>query len=563
METVVAMLEEGCSANVVNSVGSTVLHFAAQSGHIEVVRELIGRGCDVNAVSANGCTPLHSAAAYGRTEAVHELIRLGATKSVIAGNRGTPLHQAALQGHVETVVAILEEGCPIDAVNSVGSTVTVLYFAASSGHVEVVNAMKLNVCTPLHSAAGCGRTEAVRELLTLGATKLLVVGKFGTPLHQAVLKGCMGTVEAMLEKRCPIDVVNSSESTVLHFEAAADHFEVVTELAGRGCDVNTVKANGCTPLHSTAVRGRSKTVCEFIKLGATKSVVGGTFGTPLHQAALGGHMETVAVLLENDIAELDLTRTDAASSSNVQSNCILVIICDSVGETPVMYAAQGGQVAMFKFLISQGGTVSDIDNYSVSTLEQCFVGGHARKLSQFCEACGIESRGDELKGALTNSFICGLVDPQKVLCLCAISGDGAFLEYQFKELVASDQCLMPAAVKCAKHYFHFGEGVPFLDQLRLLDENALSPLQISLLSLKCFIMGFADISIQHGANDRTSFITKLLSHPVLKETINQDFPNGLSPVDVARQFELHDIASLMRGQVDVQECGQIYRKRCF
>ena len=32
---------------------------------------------------------------------------------------------------------------------------------------------------------------------------------------------------------------------------------------------------------------------------------------------------------------------------------------------------------------------------------------------------------------------------------------------------------------------------------------------------------------------------------MLKETVNEYFPNGLSPLDLARQFELHDIAALI------------------
>ena len=114
------------------------------------------------------------------------------------------------------------------------------------------------------------------------------------------------------------------------------------------------------------------------------------------------------------------------------------------------------------------------------------------------------------------------------MCLCAISGDGVFLEDQFIELVAPDECLLPAAVRCAKHFFHIGEGVSFIDQLHLSDGNSLNPLHISLLSLKCFQMGFADASIQMGTNEHTLFITKLLSHPVLKETVNEYIPNGLS-----------------------------------
>ena len=107
---------------------------------------------------------------------------------------------------------------------------------------------------------------------------------------------------------------------------------------------------------------------------------------------------------------------------------------------------------------------------------------------------------------------------------------------------------MPAPVNYAKCYFCRGEGVPFLNQLRIPDENTLNPLHISLLSLKCYEMGFATGTVlQRGAKDHTSFITKLLSHPVLKDTVHENFPNGLSPLDLARQFELHHIAALIEG----------------
>ena len=62
------MLEEGCSLDVVDSVGATVLHWAAEGGNVELVRELVVRGCDVNAVDINGYTPLHDAAEFGKTE---------------------------------------------------------------------------------------------------------------------------------------------------------------------------------------------------------------------------------------------------------------------------------------------------------------------------------------------------------------------------------------------------------------------------------------------------------------------------------------------------------------
>ena len=539
-ETVVDLLDRGVPIDTKDDEGKSLLHWAALGGHVTTMRLFIRRGCDVDSVDGRGLTPLHWAAAMGQTKAVRELIRMRATKSVVARNCSTPLHQAALFGHAETVEAMLVEGCAIDVVDSNGATV--LHSAAQGGHVEVikvlvdrgcdVNAVSANGYTPLHSAAGCGRTEAVGELIRLDATKSVVAGNCGTPLHQAALFGHVETVEAMLVEGCPINVVDSNGATVLHFAADGGHVEVIKVLVDRGCDVNAVKANGCTPLHDAAGCGRTEAVGELIRLGATKSVVAGNCGTPLHQAALFGHVETVEAMLAQGCA---------------------IDVVDSYGETVLHSAAYGGHVEVFKVLVGRGcdvnavkgGAITDRDTYSVSTLEHCFVGGHASKLSQFCEACGIGSSGEGLRGTLATLIASGLIDAHKVLCLCAISGDSIFLEDQFSELVASEACAMPAAMKSAKYYFR--EGVTFLNQLGIPDESALYTLHMSLLSMKCFEMGFAVGGIRNSTNDHTSFITKLLSHPVLKRTVNEYFPNGLSPLDLARQFELPDIASLIEG----------------
>ena len=137
------------------------------------------------------------------------------------------------------------------------------------------------------------------------------------------------------------------------------------------------------------------------------------------------------------------------------------------------------------------------------------------------------------------------IDAHKVLCLNAVSGNSLFLEDQFIELVTSDPCAMPTALKGMKQLFVKSDE--FLDQLSISDENALNPLHISLLTYKCYEMGFSIVSEMHVIKDHTSFISKLLSHPVLKETVYENFPNGLSPLDLAQRFELHHIAALIEG----------------
>ena len=58
-------------------------------------------------------------------------------------------------------------------------------------------------------------------------------------------------------------------------------------------------------------------------------------------------------------------------------------------------------------------------------------------------------------------------------------------------------------------------------------------------------MGYATSCVEYGTKNHTRFITRLLFHPVLKEAVNENFRNGLSPLDLARQFEFHDIVSLI------------------
>ena len=472
------------------------------------------------------------------------------------------LLRAVTTGDTETVADLLDRGVPIDTKDDEGKSL--LHLAAWCGHVTTMRLLIRRECdvdsvdgrglAPLHWAAAVGQTKAVRELIGMGATKLVVAGEYGAPIHQAAFRGHVETVEAMLEEGCPVDVVNSNGATVLHYAAGGGHVEVITVLVGRGCNVNAVKANGCTPLHSAAGCGRTEAVCELIRLGATKSVVAGNCGTPLHQAALAGHVETIEAILEGALWKSKLIRCDViplktlmTETDGMMSERNVIDTCDSFGLTPVMYATFCGQVEVFKLLTSKGGAISDRDSLSLSTLEQCFVGGHASKMNQFCEACGIGSSGGGLRDALATLITKGLVDAHRVLCLCAIAANSAFLGEQFSELVASDTSTFSGAMKFAKYYFCKGEGVPFLNQLNIPDDIALNPLHISILSMKCFKMGFVGHKVNNSAMNHTLFITKLLSHPVLKGTVNEHFPNGLSPLDLARQFELPDIAALIVG----------------
>ena len=561
------LLDEGCPIDVLSSDGQSVLHFATEGGHVELVGWLVECGLDVNGEDADCYTPLHSATCNGKLEAVHELLRLGGRASMtkVAGAYGTPLHQAALGGHKKVMSVLLDEGCPIDVVNSSGQSV--LHSAAEGGHVELVywlvecgldvNREDANGYTTLHSSAHNGKVEAVHELLRLGgkASMTKVAGTYGTPLHQAALGGHKKVMSVLLDEGCPIDVVNSSGLSVLHSAAEGGHVELVYWLVECGLDVSRGDDNGYTPLHSAAYNGKLEAVHELLRLGANPHLMAGVFGTPLHQAVFSGSVQVVTVLSDAIYKQYN-PQHPMATQSEVDSPNQLVCVpdnnpldcCDPMGLTPLMWAAGEGHVEIVKYLISKHCNCTTQNRYGLSMFEEAVMCGQMNKLHELCESCGFNDLGDSIRESIVSLKNRNLLDPCKLLILGSFTGDPLVIttlsrdESMFTE-AAHQTWLMTNNVLCNE--FPFRKVLDIFQQLHLQNECPLSPLHISLITCKILMNYSGGSSIKRGAKDYKVFIDKLISHSSTKYTVNELFPNGLSPLDIARQFDFHDIASMI------------------
>ena len=74
----------------------SALHFACESGHLNVVQELLSRPkIDVEALSTMDRTPLHLACIKGHCEIVKALIKFGANPNCRDCDQDTPLHCAS------------------------------------------------------------------------------------------------------------------------------------------------------------------------------------------------------------------------------------------------------------------------------------------------------------------------------------------------------------------------------------------------------------------------------------------------------------------------------------
>ncbi|KAI3144530.1 hypothetical protein CBS147325_5290 [Penicillium roqueforti] len=127
--------ETRADINVVDSLGSSPLHAAAEQGHWDIARLLLEKGMSPWARDANDALPIHNAAKGSHLETARLLLECDRATGSSSNKRGeTPLHFAAESGNTELVQLLLSFN-PSTKSSSRGETA--LHRAAQNGHPEV------------------------------------------------------------------------------------------------------------------------------------------------------------------------------------------------------------------------------------------------------------------------------------------------------------------------------------------------------------------------------------------------------------------------------------------
>src|SRR5947207_6222466 len=149
--------------------GETPLHWAASSGHEEVIKMLMDVGADPNIQRRDGASALHCAASRGHDKSVRMLLSFdahgNALKAEVNGldnNADTALHFAAWHGHDEVVLVLLAAGAESSAQNKQARTP--LDYARDWKHESVVKILQHADEEALHRAASDGNVELVETL---------------------------------------------------------------------------------------------------------------------------------------------------------------------------------------------------------------------------------------------------------------------------------------------------------------------------------------------------------------------------------------------------------------
>lgn len=305
--------------------------------------------------------PLLEAVKKNDLPAVKEALKTGGAWEI--NERGVtgdlPLVRAARNGNLEIVKLLVEHGATIDIGKDRGER-TPLIEAAGQGHVEVVkfllakgadvNARGTGV-TPLLLASAWGnlpagppgdKTKTIDVLLENGADvnvqdeSWLKTGR--TPLMYAVLRGDAALVQALLARGARKDLKNKDGDTALAL-AKKEKLEYITQLLESPTAAGSAKPvdPAVNPLFLAIKEGRPDKVKALIAKRVDVNIRTGTGSTPLMYAADGNQLAIVRILL--------------AAGADVNAK-------NGVNNTALIYASTKGHVSVVKELLRKKADIN-------------------------------------------------------------------------------------------------------------------------------------------------------------------------------------------------------------
>jgi uncharacterized protein len=420
-EAVRAALARKADVNAAQVDGTTALHWAAERDDVELAELLLTAGARVSARTREGVTPLQLAAINGSAGMLGRLIKSGADSDERLTPAGdTALMLAARTGKTDAVRLLVEARADVNAKENWGGT-TALMWAVAEGHAEAarllvaagadVNARSHYVAaangrgfegrtpvasrteekveefasgwlTPLMFAARDGRVELARILVGAGADVNAMAGDGKTALALAIFNGSYGVASFLVDSKADVNKADAQRFTPLfwavdrrNMETApnfpwmvtTDPMPLIRQLLDAGANPNAIVNN--TP------RGR-------MREGSPRIV----FATALMRAAFAADLELVELLLERGadptiVSRDGETMVSAAAglafihgyhrgkSPDERLQVVKLFVRlgndvnqpDDYGITPLMAAANYGDVAIIRYLIDAGADLGAHD----------------------------------------------------------------------------------------------------------------------------------------------------------------------------------------------------------
>jgi ankyrin repeat protein len=218
------------------------------------------------------------------------------------------------------------------------SSVVSLCFATAIVGVSAQTPPAPGAAEAFYPAIRSGDSAQVTALIQKGSDVNAKERRGGaTPLMHAAAIGSLDAMRLLIDKGADVNARNAAGATALMW--AATDLAKVRLLVDRGADINVESTLGHTALELAAMSDSSaETVRLLLAHGANPKAVDRMLKmSTLHAAALGNDSDSFRQLVA---AGVDVNATDV------------------IGFTPLMYAAQNGNLEVVKLLLSKGANVN-------------------------------------------------------------------------------------------------------------------------------------------------------------------------------------------------------------
>ena len=233
-------------------------------------------------------------------------------------------------------------------------------------------------------------------------------------LVDAVKDGDKADVQFLLKQHADVNSPQADGATALHWAASRDELETVELLIQAGANVNAANNYGVTPLSLACTNGNAAMVEKLLKAGSVPNAALWTGETPLMTCARTGTVEAVKLLLAHgakvnakesergqtalmwavaqkhpevvqalvehgaDIHARSATLPLYTPSFAVTYSPIAYFPKSKGGFTPLMFAAQAGDMDSARILLAAGAGVNEATPEDGSALIQATINGHEK-----------------------------------------------------------------------------------------------------------------------------------------------------------------------------------------
>ena len=342
IELMELLLTAGCSLQVRDSAGNTLLHEAAAYGQISAAHFLLSNGIEAEVQNTAGHTALQFAEKLGHKafiqstagyilelqdilpthyaeslatccinadwETVRLLLQAGADTNATTEAGDSPLHRCAAAGAVEGLRFLIRNGgdihkpnaarlFPIDLARSASHADSVRILAAEMLLSEGIN--KDLYANTLRTATQEGDTERMALLAEAGANLRMRSKKSGdTLLHTAVAHHQAEAVQFLLNNGVPVNKANHDGYTPLMLAAKMHQSALIAILGQAGADANALLPNGDSILQDAINNNHAALIPYLAAIGAHLNKQDAQGNTLLHHCAMKGQASCLAALIE-------------------------------------------------------------------------------------------------------------------------------------------------------------------------------------------------------------------------------------------------------------------------